>query len=297
LNKAFVYTTDLYYSDEAKVLTYSLQKYHPEIPIFLILCYRDYTDRRYEEIYDKFVCFSNISIHELPDGMSWNKQIKFRYKFACDLSTQGFDSVCILDADMLCLHNMDLFFNIANSGTIVACADNMITKWNKEEIKKYFNEDVTEFTCDIQERVSNVPWFYNPQVSRITDMLYEMDNWDNHEQCDYTLLNYFMFKHKIMDITLVVNSYQFTNIHHTMLKPDTFVKDLYDRHGRHFYSEQGQRVYMIHGHWNNQAYLSELMEPMKRNYSWHPKSIETAQNVVNILERVYKEFYDQAIIL
>lgn len=295
MRQVFVYTTDFDYSDEAKVLTYSLQKHHPGCSIFLILCYRDYQNRRYDLIREKFKGFQNLFIHELPEGLGWNKQIKFRYKYACDMAEWGCDSVCVLDADMLCLYNMDMFFNIAQGGTIVACADNMLTKWTRHEIQKYFNEDAPEETSDIQERVSNVPWFFNPRVKRISDMLYEMDAWDDHNQCDYTLLNYFMFKHHVMDITLITNSYQFTNIHHTMLKPDTFAKEFYDRHGRQIYSEQGQRVYMIHGHWRNEAYLSGLMEPMVRNYSWHPKSLEIAQNVINMLRKIYDEYYEEAI--
>jgi hypothetical protein len=80
-----------------------------------------------------------------------------------------------------------------------------------------------------------------------------------------------------------------------MLKPDTFAKESHDRNGLQIYSEQGMRVYMIHGHWKDEAYLTGLMEPMIRNYSWHKKGIETAQNVVNMLKRVYNEYYDKAI--
>lgn len=297
MKQAFVLTTDTNYSDEAKVLIYSLRKHHPDVQIFLILCYRNWATRNYEKLIEKFSGYQSppLHIHPLPEGMSWNKQIKYRYKFACDLASKGYDSVCILDADMLCLYKMDKFFQIAAGGIVVACADNMLTKWTNAEIKHYFKQELPEPVNDIQERVSNVPWFFNPQEPLVAAMLYEMDAWDNHDQCDYTLLNYFMFKHKIIDRVLLTNSYQFTNIHHTMLKMDTFAKEFQDRNGPQIYSEQGQRVYMLHGHWRDEAYISGLMEPMIRNYGWHKKCVETAQNVVNMLRRVYDKYYEEAI--
>ena len=51
---------------------------------------------------------------------------------------------------------------------------------------------------------------------------------------------------------------------------------------------------MIHGHWHDPAYLTGLMEPMERNYSWHPRSLGIARNVIAFFQKIYENNYEEA---
>ena len=70
-----------------------------------------------------------------------------------------------------------------------------------------------------------------------------------------------------------------------MLKPETFVR----RTSQGLFSNQGDPVYMIHGHWLYDDYINGLIGPMKKNYS-DPKIIQGAENCIKELKNEFDKY-------
>ena len=83
-----------------------------------------------------------------------------------------------------------------------------------------------------------------------------------------------------------LNSYQFTNIHHTMLKPDTYARKTDDG----LYTQMGEPIYMIHGHWQEDKYMKNLMEPMEKNYGNYPNALKYAEAAIREIKKEYDRY-------
>ena len=283
---AFVFPVTIGYLDEAKILVYSLKKWHSEIPIFVTL-----SDSMDGSEFDEL---GGVIPIRSPKCDTEFRQIRtHRFKFAKELGEQGYTSVCLLDADMLMLYRISQYFKMAESGVVLTCSDNTILRYEHKHLKEHHLESDEKFNV-IHTGFSTVPTFINPQIH--ADFLEEI--WSNPTGNDLETFNLIALRRGYMDDTIaLLNSYQWTNIHHTMLKPETYIRRSFDIRGEHYISHMGERVYMMHGHWLQDNYVDELMEPMKKNYGNFPKAVFIAEESVKVLREVYRRYAKEAGVL
>jgi hypothetical protein len=281
---AFVFPVTKGYVDEARVLVYSLKKWHPEIPIFITVA-----DGTTIEPFAQYG--DGITIVPSPKCDTEFRQIRtHRFKVAAELGEQGFDSVCLVDADMLMVARISQFFAMVEAGTILVCSDNTMLRYEAKHLRQHHLEAPDNFNV-IHTGFSTVPTFINPQIHK--DLLEEI--WTNPTGNDLETFNLIVLRRGYMESKVVLlNSYQWTNIHHTMLKPETYVRRSVDMLGEHFISYMGERVYMMHGHWLQDGYVNELMDPMKRNYGDYPGAVFIAEESVRVLKEVYRRYATEA---
>jgi hypothetical protein len=281
---AFVFPVTKAYVPEAKVLVYSLKKWHPEIPIFITVA--DGTTL------DDFKQYGDgITIVKSPECDTEFRQIRtHRFKVAAELGEQGYNAVCIVDADMMMVSRIDPFFMMVESGAVLVCSDNTMLRYESKHFRQHFL-DVPDNINVIHTGFSTVPTFVNPQIHK--NLLEEI--WNSKTGNDLETFNLITLLRGYMeDNVVLLNSYQWTNIHHTMLKPETYVRRSVDMHGEHFISYMGERVYMMHGHWLQNGYVDELIDPMKRNYANYPNAVFIAEESVRCLKEVYRRYAAEA---
>jgi len=276
------------YLAEGRVLLNSLNITNPNIPVHVLTT--DLTEADF-----KFPNVQKVVLSPKCTGLNHEfRQIRtYRFKYAIELGEKHLKdllafvedpsedfSVLLLDADMFCLRKLDKFFEMAYN-TILCCSNNTLLRYVKKDFDKMYVE------CDPQIDVifptfSTVPMFINP--IRFKDYLQTI--WDNKTGNDLETLNLILASKGLLDKTYLLNSYGWTNIHHTMIKPETFIKRTADG----LFSNQGEPVYMLHGHWGDQRYIEELIRPMEKNYGYHRPYIETAKNCIKIIKEEYDKY-------
>ena len=191
---------------------------------------------------------------------------------------------------MCLVYQIPQFFQLAESGVILVCSDNTVLRYETKHLRRHYLEVEDGFDV-IHTGFSTVPTFINPQTHK--DLLEEL--WENPTGNDLETWNLVMLNRGYMDDrVMLLNSYQWTNIHHTMMKPETFTKRSFDMRGEHFISHMGERVYMLHGHWLFDGYCEELMEPMEKNYGDYPGAVHAAREALKVIRDVYRRYAKEA---
>ena len=259
---------------EGIILLKSLTKHMPNVPVHVIS-----KDNEADHLLAEFDIVEKV-INE-PECDSEFRQIRTsRFRHAKDVAEE-FTSVCLLDADMLCVFNFEHIFRMVDTGTILTCSNNTLLRYRAKDF------DLLEIPCDpdidvVHTSFSTVPFFINPTIH--ADFLNQI--WTSKSGNDLEAINLLAITNGLMDRVFLLNSYCHTNIHHSCLKSETHIKKVDDG----YCSQQGDRVYMFHGHWLDKNYVKELMEPMIKHYSYYPKHIECAQNCINVMEQEYKQY-------
>lgn len=264
------------YLHEGRVLLKSLAVHNGHIPVHVIT-----TDLEA----DVFSQYENVNrvIIEPPCDTEFRQIRTSRFRHAVDIKSD-YDVVCLLDADMCSVRKLDNIFRMAESGTILACSNNTLLRY----VKKDFDLMKVKVDPDIDvvhPTVSTVPVFINPSIHE--DFLMEI--WKNETGNDLDIPNLLMESMGIMDKVFLLNSYAWTNIHHTMLKPEIFIRKT---ESEEYYSNQGEPVYMLHGHWLDDNYVKHLMDPMKKNYGYYKKHLECAENCIRTIKNEYSKYKD-----
>ena len=268
------------YLRECEALVKSLLVHMPNVPIHVI---------SKDGEADALSAFPNVEtvINEPPCDTEFRRVRTSRFRYALDVSDR-FKVCCLLDADMLCVYNFEHVFRMADTGTIVACSNNTLFRYTYKDFQQMCvpadpNIDV------VQTSFSTVPFFINPAIHR--EFLEAV--WNNPTGNDLDTLNLYLSSMGLMKNVYLLNSQNWTNIHHTMLKPNLFVKQVSDG----YVSDLGERVYMFHGHWldvcddSNGGYANQLIEPMIKNYGYHPPYIDCARNCINTMVNEYMKYY------
>ena len=259
-----------YYVKEAQVLVKSIRKWCPDVCVIITGIEGDINlDVDHDRI---FICKEK--------GSEFKRIRTFRFKLAMDLKKE-YDVVCCLDADMVVFHPLHKFFKLAETGIILACADSTMLTYRKKDFDLYeipVDEKYIKNHCTI----STVPMFLSPSVNE--DYLKEI--WDNPTGNDLDVPNLVACKMDLIkDRMHLLNNFSWTNIHHSMMKPETYAVRL----GGKMYSHQGIPIYMLHGHWIYKKYIEELMNPIKINYP-DKKMVETAENSLRELLNEYNKY-------
>jgi len=261
------------YMEEGSVFLNSVRKTNPSIPVHVIT--HDLTDEDFKE-------WENVTkvVIEPPCDTEFRRVRTSRFRYAMDIKDE-FNVVGLFDADMCLLRDINKFFKMAETGTILACSNNTLLRYIKKDFDA-MQVDVNPRIDVVHPTFSTVPIFVNASLNE--EWLTAI--WENPTGNDLDIPNLYAESLRLMDKVFLLNSYAWTNIHHTMIKPETFARKTHNG----LYSHQGEPVYCLHGHLGDPAYLKELIEPMKKNYGYYPKYVESAENCVKVLKETYDTY-------
>lgn len=214
------------------------------------------------------------------------ERFKIAYKHCCKA-----DAVCMLDADIFFLANCDLFFDIAAKGFIVTGSNGMIINFNTAYQKQYevdlgvdqFPYTKVHTTAPIWLGRDDLDWFKALYESR------RIDHWDDFLYLN--LLGIKMGKHKRM---ITLPPYQFTGIHHWMVKPETSVI----KKAGHILAGTEEQVYTVHGKFWDKGWISDFKPTMERYFRDEQigkKGQQRTWNALQILEDKFKEYLNMRI--
>jgi hypothetical protein len=273
---------------EGEVLLKSLCVNNPDIPVYVI-------SRNGEA--DSLVKYSVVKkVHNEP-LCDWGENREFRsvrtsrFRYAKELGEQGVTVTLILDADMVSLRPMHQIFRMAESGTILVSCNNTINRYRQKHFLD-MNIEMPENTNKIFGSFCTVPMFINPTIHK--DFLEKV--WNSPTGNDLDVLNLYIMQMGLEDSIYYLPSWGWTGIHHSCLKPETFVI----KTDQGLFSKTGEPIYMMHGHWNDINYHgvsekgvdpnSQMLEPMIKNYGYHKPYVECAKECIRILKEEYDKY-------
>lgn len=187
-----------------------------------------------------------------------------RFRVASELAGK-YDAICLLDADMFLTADVGLFFDIASKGFIVTGSNGMLINFNKE-YQEHYHIDLgcdqypyykVHTTAPIFLSDYDLDWFSELYNSR------RIDSWD-----DFLYLNILGIKMKKYERMLCMPPYAFTGIHHWQVKPCTRAIEK----GGKLISNTEEEIYMVHGKWWDEGWLTGLMDPMKGYSEAYPNA-------------------------
>jgi len=270
---AFIFPVTRGYEAEGRALVKSLSTWMPDTAIYATTI-GDLPDDVFDDI-------AVVNVMLAPECDTSFRRIRtFRFELARQLAGQ-YKVVGLLDADMVLIRPIDNIFRMAEAGTLLVCSDNTMLRFQQHHFDE-FGIDVPDGFSKVHATFSTVPTFFNP--SMFDDYLERI--WTNQSGNDLRCPNLIAAAMGLSARMYWLSSYSWTNIHHTMLKPETFIKQTDDG----LYSHQGEPVYMLHGHWQDEAYVSGLMEPMEKNYGYHEKYLQCARDCIKTIQREYDKY-------
>lgn len=179
-----------------------------------------------------------------------------RFKVAYEVAPE-YDAICLLDADMFFIRNVDLFFDIAAAGFIVTASNGMVIDYNREFQARY-NLDMGSDHFVYTKLHTSAPIWINHENTDWFERLYNsrrIDSWDDFLYLN--LIGAYMGKDKKM---ICLPPYSCTGIHHWQLKPATA---LFEKGGQILTGTE-EEVYMIHGKWWDDGWYNDMMPTMER---------------------------------
>jgi len=167
-----------------------------------------------------------------------------------------YEAVCLLDADMFFLDNVDLFFEIAAKGFIVTGSNGMIINFNTGYQNQY-SLDLGQPEWPYKKVHTTAPIFISPSDLDWFEALYSarrVDSWD-----DFLYLNILGIKLGKYKNMLCMPPYAFTGIHHWDLKVET---GLVRKSSEIVLAGTEEAVYMAHGKFWDESYCKDLLNVM-----------------------------------
>ena len=200
-----------------------------------------------------------INIVKTDEGESQVLQTAIeRFKYAVEYGKQ-YDSICILDADMYFMANVDVYFQIASKGFIITSHNGMIVNFNKEYQKKY-GVDLGSKEYPYLKIHCTVPTWVGPQDLDWFDRLYNSKRIDDFDDLLFlNVLGIAMGKDKRM---ISLQAFQTTNIHHFCVKPVTGII----RKGNLITSGVEGEMLSMHGKWWDEPYYKDIATTMERYF-------------------------------
>lgn len=261
------------YYDEGETLIRSLLEHNPDIPVDIITINDEAAGLKE---------YPNVRqvINEPPCDTEFRRVRTSRFRHAAEVKDE-FDVVCLMDADMVTVRPIRNLFQMAEAGTILVGSNNTILRYMKKDFD-LMQVSVNPGINVVHGSFCTVPLFLNPTIHSA----FLLAVWNSPTGNDLDVPNLLALAMCLQNQLFHLPSYIVLNIHHSMVKPETFIKQT----GQGLYSHQGEPVYMLHGHLGNPAYVAELLEPMKKNYGWHPPYVECARSCIQTLAMEYAKY-------
>lgn len=178
-----------------------------------------------------------------------------RFRVAYQIGTE-YEAICLLDADMFFLDNVDLFFEIASKGFIVTGSNGMIIDFGTSYQEQY-EVDLGQPNWPYKKVHTTAPIFISPQDLDWFEALYNarrIDSWD-----DFLYLNILGIKMGKYKNMLCMPPYAFTGIHHWHLKVET---GLVRKGPDIVLAGTEEAVYIAHGKFWEENYCKDLLKIM-----------------------------------
>lgn len=183
--------------------------------------------------------------------------------------TKDFDNICILDADSFFCNNTDKYFQLADAGFIGAAHNNSFHDF-AGKVKLHHNT------------ITNVPLFIKAGHPLIGDVL---NLWINDGcRCDFEACNRSMPKY--LEQLFVFPSHLWTNIHCSMLKPETACKWHYNR----VMSMQEEAVNMVHGKFWRDDYCEHLIHDISKYYNNDERCVNIAKQSMELIRNEFNKY-------
>lgn len=270
--------------EEAKCLVNSMAQSNPNIPLYITTSHLE--DRRVT--IDDFIHIPGQNIVKIivePPCDSEFRQIRTaRFRIAAELKDE-YSVVGLLDADMVIIRDISAVMRMAEAGTLLVTSNNTLLCYRHKDFVRMQIKSPGEDTKVVMPTFCTVPMFVNPSIHE--EFLMNIWNKDtNPSGNDLETINLLVIAMGLLDSVYHLTTYSWNNIHHSQLKFETHVKMTDDG----LYSQQGENVYALHGHWLDEAYVKELINPMIKNYGHIPKAVDTARNAINDICKVFRSY-------
>jgi len=156
----------------------------------------------------------------------------------------------VLDADMLVLQDLTMFFDVCAHAEVLIGASNGSNIYfdNRPYIDKPFYHPKT---------ISNVPLFVPRKYAYLYAIIHEL--FAKHTAAEFDVTNAVIYR-ECLDRLLVLPPQNWTNIHHYMMKADTHIKQECGA-----LTAQGMPVYAMHGKLWNTGYQEGLVTRMDKH--------------------------------
>jgi len=179
-----------------------------------------------------------------------------------------------------------IFFEIASKGFIVTASNGMIINFNSDYQKQY-NIDLNCDDYPYAKIHTTVPIFISPSDLDWFQLLYDSPRVDSFD--DFLFLNILGIKLNKPEKMLCMPPYMFTGIHHWMLKPETSVI----KKGGLLLSGTEEQVYMVHGKWWDEPWISDLPRVMYRylkDQDFGSKNIARVDDATKLLKEEFENY-------
>ena len=232
--------------------------YHKIDTDVLLLSYKlpeDYL-KRIQEVFD-----FHVRIFQAPEGEQTQMTAIERFRIAVEYGKE-YEAICLLDADMTFMSNLNLFWDIASKGFLIGVHNGMLISFNQTHQKQYgINLGVKEYPA--LKIHTTAPIWLGPQDLDWFDALYKSKRVDSFDDFLYlNILGIKMGKDKRM---ITFSPFKFTNIHHWSMKIETGMMRKVGDIGELILTGTEEEVLMNHGKFTLENYAKDLMLVM-RNY-------------------------------
>jgi hypothetical protein len=208
-----------------------------------------------------------------------------RFAFAISYSKQ-YDAICLLDADMFITGDVSTFFDVAARGFIVTGSNGMIINFGLN-YQQYYKLDLGKPDIPYAKVHTTVPIFINEYNIDWFETWYNAPRIDSFD--DFLFLNMVGIKLGKDKRMICMPPYMFTGIHHWMLKPETSVRIM----GGLLLSGTEEQVYMVHGKWWDEGWLSDLPRVMYKyldDNQFGAKNIQRVDDATRLLLGEFKKY-------
>jgi len=182
-----------------------------------------------------------------------------RFKVAAEYG-KNYDAICLCEADLFLTNNVGTFFDVAAAGFVVTGSNGMVVDFARDYQKQYgidlgkdhYIYPKVHTTVPIFLGKRDLDWFSDFYAMRGSARSFD----------DVFGLNVLGIKKGIDKRMICLAPYVFTGIHHFGVKPETgwIEKDGIILSGTEEY------VYMIHGKWWDEGWVSDLPITMGRYF-------------------------------
>jgi len=189
-----------------------------------------------------------------------------RYWFAAEWG-QFYDSVCVLDADMIVVRNMDAFFRIAEHGTILGVTLEQKTTYGTDEQghdhQRCLGEHMVKTPTWNTKDMCCTPMFinaktYESQLKKAWQIFTEGYPVNNFKAPDQQAFNMILVAEDLTKNVVLLPNMCWVGSNEKLLKPYTRVTTQSDGL---LWTESGEPIYIFHGRyytkkWRNQQLLN-----------------------------------------
>jgi len=213
-----------------------------------------------------------------------------RFKYAVEIGKE-YDAICLMDADMFFMSNVDLYFQVASKGFIVTAKNGMIINFN-EAYQKQYNVDLGTSEYPYLKIHTTAPIWLGPNDLDWFDALYQSKRIDSFDDFLYlNILGIKMGKDKRM---ISLEPFSTTNIHHFCLKPTTRVLKKTSPEGYFVMSGTEGEMTSMHGKLWIENYYLDLAKSMDRFFIDEELGNRQKKQMLDSRETMLEEFIKYA---